>query len=271
MFIDIYEIVSASIRRKLSFVAPKEHENVSCSHQEWLRTQHLGLDSPRGRSDPWPCISFGHLRMLWIPFCVGFRAASECLTFSRLWTWGDLTFAPWLWWRPTALNLRKKLGITPRPMGRMWVCRSLYVLTWRAFCLLKLSRTLAGSGLMLSNNECIASRDMSVQLTPALWLPAAAFCRRGVDTWVERWWAVLSREAVGTDVLCKEGKSWWCFKQAPRSPFHGLRWDAFRAKAKWTLRSNCYNVIFSNNVLKRSSLRYIFRISYEIRLRYRPW
>ena len=33
MFIDIYEIVSASIRRKLSFVAPKEHENVSCSHQ----------------------------------------------------------------------------------------------------------------------------------------------------------------------------------------------------------------------------------------------
>ena len=147
MFIDIYEIVSASIRRKLSFVAPKEHENVSCSHQEWLRTQHLGLDSPRDRSDPWPCISFGHPRMLWIPFSVGFQAASECLSFSRLWTWWALTFAPWLWWRPTALNLRKKLGITPRPMGRMWVCTSLDVLTWRVFCLLKLSRTLAGSGL----------------------------------------------------------------------------------------------------------------------------
>jgi hypothetical protein len=67
--------------------------------------------------------------MLWIPFCVGFRAASECLTFSRLWTWWDLTLAPWLWWRPTALKLRKKLGITPRSMERMWVCTSLGALT----------------------------------------------------------------------------------------------------------------------------------------------
>ena len=131
------------------------------------------------------------------------------------------------------------------------------------FCLLKLSWTLAGSGLMLSNNACIAGRDTSAQLTPALWLPAAAFCRRGVDTWVERWWAVLSREAFGTDVLCKEGKSWWCFKQAPRSPFHGLRWDAFRAKAKWTLRSSCYIEIIPNRKLNRSSAWYIFRISCE--------
>ena len=151
-------------------------------------------------------------------------------------------------------------------MERMWVCTSLGALTWRAFCLLKLSWTLAGSGLMLSNNACIASRDTSAQLTPALWLPAAAFCRRGVDTWVERWWAVLSREAFGTDVLCKEGKSWWCFKQAPRSPFHGLRWDAFRAKAKWTLRSSCYIEIIPNWKLNRSSAWYIFRISYQISL-----
>ena len=137
---------------------------------------------------------------------------------------------------------------------------------WRAFCLLKLLWTLAGSGLMLSKNACIASRDTSAQLTPALWLPAAAFCRRGVDTSVERWWAVLSREAFGTDVLCKEGKSWWCFKQAPRSPFHGLRWDAFRAKAKWTLRSSCYIEIIPNWKLNRSSAWYIFRISYQTSL-----
>ena len=161
-------------------------------------------------------------------------------------------------------KLRKKLGITPRSMERMWVCTFLGALTWRAFCLLKLLWTLAGSGLMLSKNACIASRDTSAQLTVALWLPAAAFCRRGVDIWVERWWAVLSREAFGTDVLCKEGKSWWCFKQAPRSPFHGLRWDAFRAKAKWTLRSSCYRKIFTNQKQSRSSSRYIFRFSYEI-------
>ena len=242
---------------------PKEHGSASCSRREWWRTQRLGLDSPRGRSDQWPCILFGHQRMLWIPFCVGFRAASECLTFSRLWTWWDLTLAPWLRWRPTALKLRKKLGITPRSMERMWVCTFLGALTWRAFCLLKLLWTLAGSGLMLSKNACIASRDTSAQLTVALWLPAAAFCRRGVDIWVERWWAVLSREAFGTDVLCKEGKSWWCFKQAPRSPFHGLRWNAFRSKAKWTLRSSCYSEIIPNWKLNRSSAWYIFRISYQ--------
>ena len=119
---------------------------------------------------------------------------------------------------------------------------------------------------MLSKNACIASRDTSAQLTVALWLPAAAFCRRGVDIWVERWWAVLSREAFGTDVLCKEGKSWWCFKQALRSPFHGLRWDAFRAKAKWTLSSSCYNKIITNLKLNRSSAWYIFKISYQISL-----
>ena len=137
---------------------------------------------------------------------------------------------------------------------------------WRAFCLLKLSWTLAGSGLMLSNNACIAGRDTSAQLTPALWLPAASFCRRGVDTWVERWWAVLSREAVCTDVLCKEGKSWWFFKQAPRSPFHGLRCDAFRARAKWTLCSSCYIEIIPDWKLNWSSAWYIFRNSYQISL-----
>ena len=129
MIVDIYKIVSTLALGNLSFVAPKEHESASCSRREWWRTQRLGLDSPRGRSGQWPCISFGHQRMLWIPFYVGFRAASECLTFSRLWTWGDLTLAPWLWWRPTALKLRKKLGITPRSMQRMWVCTSLGALT----------------------------------------------------------------------------------------------------------------------------------------------
>ena len=263
MFIDINEIVSASIFGKLSFVAPKEHENVSCSHQGWLRTQHLGLDSLRDRSDPWPCISFGHPRMLWIPFCVGFQAASERLSFSRLWTWSALTLAPWLWWRPTALNLRKKLGITPNSIERMWVRPPFGALKWSYFCLLNVSWTLAGSGLMLSNSACIAGRDTSAQLSPDPWLPAAAFCRCGVDRWVERLWAALSREAVGTDVLCKEGKSWWCFKQAPRSPFHGLRWDAFRSKAKWTLRSSCYSEIIPNWKLNRSSAWYIFKISYQ--------
>jgi hypothetical protein len=67
--------------------------------------------------------------MLWIPFCVGFQAASECLSFSRLWTWWALTLAPWLWWRPTALNLRKKLGITPTTVCRVRVCTFLGALT----------------------------------------------------------------------------------------------------------------------------------------------
>ena len=132
------------------------------------------------------------------------------------------------------------------------------------FCLLRLTRTLAGRRVMLNCSARIASRGKSAQLSAHSLLVVGAFCRCCVDRWVERLRAVQSREAVGADVLCKEGKSWRLFKQALKSPFLGLRCDALRAIAKWTLCSCCYTKIFTNQKQSRSSSRYIFRISYEI-------
>jgi len=217
------------ILRSLSSGCPKGHESASCSPPEWSRTQRLGLDWQRGRSDQWPCILFGHPRKLWIPFCVGFQAASECLIFSRLWTWQDLVLAPWLCWRRTVRKLRKKLGIIPVTTWRVRVCPSLIAWVGSRVCLLRPARTLAGRRLMLSCSARTASRGRSAQLSAQLLLLLAAFCRCDVDTWVARLWLVQSREAAGTDVLCIEVKSWWLFKQAPRSPFHGLRCNALRS------------------------------------------